>query len=219
MNLRFRADHTMVEVYLVFVTAVYAITALVALLVSYRAYKGYRIAGNLNLLFLSAGFALIALVFGVDTAGVLAAQRHAAAPGVVFLLTYTLTMVEVVAYLLILLAYFVKPKAEDVLPIVPIMFLPFTFQIFIAILLAVIVFSVWAGYRRRPTASTALVLSSFSLLFILHFINALLTFSPRIQTAGYLYFSLIQLLAFVLLYMAIGPRQDAREQRERRNIE
>lgn len=208
----------MVEIYPVFEAAVSAITLLVALLVSYRAYKGYRVAGNLNLLILAGGFALVALVFALEAVGAITSQRHAAGPGITFLFYYIVTMIEVIAYLLIMLAYLVKPKVEDMLPAVAVFLLPFTFQLFIVILLAVIVFSVWRSYRSGPTANTALVLSSFSILFILHLVNALLVFSPRVQAAGYLYYGIVQLLAFGLLYMAIGQKHESGEHKERNNI-
>ncbi len=209
----------MVEIYHVFEAVASAITLLVALLVSYRAYRGYRITENLNLLILAAGFALVTLVFALETVGAIAGLRHTAGAGITFLFYYTVTMVEVFAYTLIMLAYLIKPKAENLLPIIALLFIPFTFQILIAILLGVIVFSVWNSYSRRPTAGTALVLSSFSLLFILHLVSALLVFSPRIETAGYLYYSIFQLLAFGLLYMAIGPKHYGTEHKERKSIE
>lgn len=218
MDVQSGADYAMTIIYPAFEATVSAITLFVALLISYRAYRGHRITGNLNLLLLGAGFTLIALGFVLDIIGAIAQHQYTTRPGAEFLFNYIRTMIEVAAYLLIMLAYLARPKVEDLLPALGVILLPFTFQIFIAILLAVIVLSVWMSYSKRPTASTALVLSSFSLLFILHLVNAILIFTPRAEAAGYLYYSIFQLFAFGLLYMAIGQKHHSREQQERKNI-
>ena len=89
----------MVEIYHVFEAVASAITLLVALLVSYRAYRGYRITENLNLLILAAGFALVTLVFALETVGAIAGLRHTAGAGITFLFYYTVTMVHLVKLL------------------------------------------------------------------------------------------------------------------------
>ncbi|MCL4347128.1 MAG: hypothetical protein M1117_04345 [Candidatus Thermoplasmatota archaeon] len=201
--------------YILYIEAlISALTLLVSLTIAYRAYRVYSIARNTNLLLLSFGFLLLAVYFIIIAVQTVVYRRYLPDGQGRFLLSYIAGMVEVSAYLVVMLAYVVRPKMEDVAVAAMTSVLLFlTFQLFILIILFVVVLSVWRSYRMSQTASTALVLSSFMLLLVLHLINALLLFSPRSFASGYIYYSVFQLLSFVLLYMAVGLGRKTPEER------
>ncbi len=184
-----------------------AITLVVAAMVSYRAFRGYKVARNLNLLLLALGFAMLCIYFLFSTLGFLGRASLAYPPSRLFDRYFGVDLIQVIAYLLVMLAYVVKPRPEDaLLPLVSVVLLAFTFELFIVILLLIVVVSVWQGYRSSPTAGTALVLASFTLLFALHALTAFLLFAPRLIAAGSVYYAVMQMLSFGLLFMAIGHR-------------
>ncbi len=209
-----RSDDHMVNAFDLLQAVLSAVTLLVAAMVSYRAFKGYGVARNVNLLLLALGFAMLCLYFLFSTIGFLGSIYASYPPNHLFTRYFVIDLIQVVAYLLVMLAYVVKPRAEDaVLPLISVVFLAFSFELFIVILLLVVVISVWSGYRSSPTAGTALVLASFTLLFLLHAVTALLLFSPRLIAAGSVYYAVMQMLSFTLLFMAIGHRPAKENQR------
>lgn len=189
------------------------VTLFVAAMVAYRAFRGYRIAGNLNLLLLAVGFALLCVYFLFYSIGFAGLAARPPAPRTV-LRYFTLDFLEVIAYLFVMLAYVVKPRSEEIATAVAALaLLQFSFELFILVLLLVVVISVWSSYRSKPSAPTALVLASFSLLLVLHIMSALLLFSPALAAAGSLYYDVMQMLSFALLFMAIGHRPGKGNQR------
>jgi hypothetical protein len=200
-----------IEVLEVIITLV---TLFVTAVIAYRAYRVYTVAKNTNLLLLCLGFVLISLYFVLLAVEAVVYRHYSPGTGSRFAIVYISGVVEVVAYLLIMLAYVVRPRMDYIaasLSAASLLF--FTFQLFILILLLIVVISVWRSYRAGPGASTALVLSSFTILFLLHLVNELLLFSQRILGIGYLYYSVFQLLSFILLYMAIGIARTKTEER------
>jgi len=187
-------------------SAVAALTFIVAVLITVRGFAGYRLSKNSNLLLLSTGFLFLCLYF------IMFAVANVFMPGSLysfprrFTLSFLIEFLQVVAYLFIMLAYVVKPRSEEIAlaMISPFVLVSFTFELFILLLLGVILVSVWSAFSAKATAGTALVLSSFLLLFLLHLVRAILLFSPRSLAAGELYYTIMQLLAFFLLFMAIG---------------
>ena len=205
-----------IEVLEVVVTVV---TLFVAVVISYRAYRVYAVAKNTNLLLLCIGFTLMSVYFVLLAAEALAYRRYSPGTGGRFAIIYISSIVEVTAYLLIMLAYVIRPRMDYIAAAISAaLLLFFTFQLFILVLLLIVVISVWRSYRSNPGASTALVLSSFSMLFLLHLINGLLLFSPRVLGTGYLYYSIFQLLSFVLLYTAIGIGRTKTEERGKTQV-
>ena len=189
------------------------VTLVIAAMVAYRAFRGYRIAGNLNLLLLAVGFTLLCVYFlfySIGFAGL--ATRPPTHRAVIRY--FMLDFLEVIAYLFVMLAYVVKPRSEEtVMAVASLALLQFSFELFILVLLLVVVISVWSSYRSKPSAPTALVLASFSLLLVLHVMSALLVFSPVLAAAGSLYYDVLQMLSFALLFMAIGHRPGKGNQR------
>lgn len=181
-----------------------AVTLIVAAMVSYRAFRGYSVAKNLNLLLLASGFLLLCIYFLFSALGSLGQASRTFPPDRILGRYFAVYFIQVLAYMLVMLAYVVKPKAEEILPATALAVLAFTFELFIVLLLLVVVVSVWSVYRRTPTASTALVLASFMILFMVHLVTALLLFAPRFLVAGTIYYSVTQMISFALLFMAIG---------------
>ena len=190
------------------------VTVVVAAMVSYRAFRGYRIAKNMNLLLLAAGFALLSVYFLFAALGDLGQATRPYPPSRLIGRYLAVAFLQVAAYFLVMLAYVVKPRAEEViLGAAAGIILALTFEIFIILLLIVVVVSVWSVYRSNPTASTALVLASFILLFLTHAVTALLLFSPLLITAGSVYYAVMQMFSFALLFMAIGHHSRGDSQR------
>ncbi len=204
----------MVDAFGLIQAALSVVTLVVAALVAYRAFRAYGVAKNLNLLLLGLGFSLLCVFFFFTALGFLGHASRTYPPNSLLGRYYFVSYLEVIAYLLVMLAYVIRPKSiEGTVPLVAVTAVALTFELFIVALLLVVVISVWSVYRSTPTASTALVLASFSLLFLLHAITALLLFAPRLMASGSAYYEVMQMLAFALLYMAIGHHQGKNRQR------
>lgn len=204
----------MVNSYDVIQALLSAVTLLVAAMVAYRAFRGYRVARNLNLLLLALGFGLLSVYFLLTTLGDLGQAVRTYPPDRLLGRYFLIAFIQIVAYFLVMLAYVIKPRSEEVvLPVLAVALVAVTFELFILLLLLVVMISVWAVYRSTPTASTALVLASFTLLFALHATTALLLFSPRLLAAGSVYYAVMQMLSFALLFMAIGRHSKRDSQR------
>jgi|GEM_PF-6290255 hypothetical protein len=179
-------------------------TFIIAFLVAYRALKGYRIAFNINLLFLGAGFILLGIFFLLSSLSFLGVIPRGYPYQHRYLYDASLYLIQFAAYLLIMLAYVIQPRFEETAVLIGTVLLSyFLLNAVIVILLAITAGSVMIEYRRRQTASTALVLSSFALLFIIHLLDLFLIFIPHILILSTIYTVTFELLSFTLLFIAI----------------
>lgn len=188
-----------------------AATLLLALSIAVRALKGYRITGNANLLFLGAGFTLLVLYYLLSALSFLKILPVMYPFKREFLLDSVMYVVQLAAYLFIMLAYIVIPRVEEASIILAGFLLSFfILNALIVLLIAVTAVTVMLQYRRRPTASTALVFSSFSLLLLIHLVGLLLILIPRLYGVSIFYTVTFEFLSFGLLFLALEsyPRRN-----------
>ncbi|MEM3851609.1 MAG: hypothetical protein QXP70_01255 [Methanomassiliicoccales archaeon] len=190
-----------------------------ALMISYRAIKGYSITRNANLALIGTGFILIALYLLISSISFLHLlprpypfERH-------FLYNAILEGLQFIAYFLIMIAYLVPPRAEVSATILSLFLLTFLgFDFATVAVLAVTAISVYVWYRENETASTALVLASFALLFLIHLLDLFLAVVPHLFIITLLYTTVFEVFSFALLFMAMESYPSRNKPRGKQSV-